>query len=81
VFIGLLLDAAHGELADGQQLARERGPLGVLGFTHQIEQLRVTALFEHIFDSPRRPDVRPPPTANLWMNSGVGITSAGVAAV
>jgi hypothetical protein len=62
-------------------LARERGPLGLLGLTHQIEQLGIPTFFEHIFDSADRPDTPPDLTANLWMNSGVGITSAGVAAV
>jgi hypothetical protein len=37
VLIGGLLQAAHGVLADGQQLACEGSPLGLLGITHQIE--------------------------------------------
>ena len=59
----------------------EGGPLGLLGITHQVEQLRIATSFEHIFDSPEPPDTPPAPTTNLWMNSRVGITSAGVRAV
>ena len=70
------LHAAMGELADRQQLARERGPLGLLGFTHGREQLRITSAFEHMFDSSGRPDIPPPPNASLWMNSGLGITTS-----
>ena len=47
---GRLLHPAQGEPAHRQQLARERGPLGLLGSTHQIEQVRLTTLFEHVFD-------------------------------
>jgi len=48
VLTGRLLHPAQGEPAHRQQLARERRPLGLLGSTHQIEQLRITTLFEHI---------------------------------
>jgi hypothetical protein len=54
VLTGRLLHPAQGEPAHRQQLARERGPLGLLGSTHQIEQLVLTTLFEHVFDY-RRP--------------------------
>ena len=50
VLAGRLLHPAQGEPAHRQQLARERRPLGLLGSAHQIEQLRITTLFEHIFD-------------------------------
>jgi hypothetical protein len=58
VLIGLLSNPAHRVLADGQQLLGERGPLGLLGITHQIKQLSATTTFEHTFDSPQRRDAR-----------------------
>jgi hypothetical protein len=50
VLTGRLLHPAQGEPAHRQQLARERGPLGLLSSTHQIEQLGLTTFFEHVFD-------------------------------
>ena len=72
---GHLLHAAMGEPTHRHQLARERSPLSLLGLTHQLEQLTVTASFEHIFD------YRPPgghsgcASAPVWMNCSLGITS------
>jgi hypothetical protein len=54
VLIGLLVDAAHREPAHRHQLARERGPLGLLGITHGRKQFPIAALLEHISNS-RRP--------------------------
>jgi hypothetical protein len=53
-----------------------RGPLDLLGITHQIKQLRITTPLEHIFDSPEATVTPPSKTANLWMNSDLGIASA-----
>jgi hypothetical protein len=69
-----LIHAAHGEPAHRHQLARERSTLGLLGLTHELEQLRIITSFEHIFDSSGPTDIPPPTNASLWMNSGLGIT-------
>jgi hypothetical protein len=45
-----LVHPAHGEAAHRQQLTRERRALGLLGSAHGLNQLRITALFEHKFD-------------------------------
>jgi hypothetical protein len=57
-------------------LARERGPLGLLGVTHGREQFRIIGAFEHIFDSSGPADDPPPPNASRLMNSGLGITTS-----
>ena len=54
-----LVHAAHGDGAHRQQLPRERGPLGLLGITHGLEQFTITATFEHISDSPGATDDPP----------------------
>jgi len=78
VFIGLLGDPVHRVLADGQQPLSRRGPLDLLGITHQIKQLRLTTFFEHtsILPNPSSISLREKHSdANLWMNSNLGITT------
>jgi hypothetical protein len=72
-----LIHPAHGEPAHRQKLTRERGPLAALGHNHRVEQFRITASFEHMFDCVQdrqtTPLVKAAQTADLWMKSRLGI--------
>jgi hypothetical protein len=57
-------------------LARESRPLTPLGLAHELEQLRIAASIEHIFDCRRSNPQAPPTTVNLCIDCGLGITWA-----